>query len=191
MTVIKPNVGGFSNLYDYCLKYAMIPRRNLRWCTEKFKIGTIIANYKHPCIETIGFDVSEEKRKLRMAGKAEAEQDFPLLEAGIDRRGCKDIIKRHELPVPLKSGCYICPFMRRSQWIELRKKHPELFCKAKALEDATNERRRKAGKPLVYFRDVPLDVLIQPKDSRGHRGKEWQGTLDLAEDDMPPCRCGL
>ena len=42
VTVIKPNVGGFSNLYDYCLKYAMIPRRNLRWCTEKFKIGTII-----------------------------------------------------------------------------------------------------------------------------------------------------
>jgi len=190
VTVIKPDIGGISSLYDYCLKYTMIPRRNLRWCTEKFKVKTISPYIKRPCIETIGFDVDEDHRRLRMVGKAEVEQDFPLIAAGIDRGGCVDIIKRHGLPVPKKSGCYICPFQGRKQWIELREKHPDLFCKAKHLEELCNERRAVAGKKLLYFRDRPLDELIQVKDSRGRLAVSGQQEM-FDDHDRPPCRCGL
>lgn len=191
VTVIRPNVEGFDNLYEYCSKYSMIPSRRVRWCTQKFKVEAIIAYYKRPCVETIGFDVSEKHRKLRLVGRAEVEQDFPLIAAGIDRGGCIDIIKHHGLPIPSKSGCYICPFQRRSQWIDLKRKHPDLFCRAVKLESACTERRAEINKPLLYFGDIPLETLVLPKDGKGYRAKVGQGTLIDPDYDRPPCRCGL
>ena len=190
ITVIKPDVTGVSDLYEYCIKYAILPDRRFRWCTQKFKVEPVGAYYERPALELIGFDAGEAKRRLSITGKIGVEQDFPLIAAGIDRQGCIDLIKRHGLPVPPKSGCYFCPFQGRRQWQELRKIHPELFCKAQKLEQMTNERRRAVGKGPVYFRDIPLGDLIQVKDSRGRRALQGQ-TEAFDSFDRPPCRCGL
>lgn len=190
VTVIKPEVQGHYRVDEYYIWKNTIPYRKTRDCTEKFKIKALLNYQQKPCVCYIGIDAGEAHRAKMYEDKG-VTYDYPLVTAGIDRKGCEDIIKRHGLPLPPKSGCYICPFQSRAQWIELRKRHPELFCNAKKLEELTNQRRAEAGKEPVYFCDIPPDVLIQPKDNRGHRGKAWQGTLDLAEDDMPPCRCGL
>ena len=193
VTVIKPDYDGFNNLYERAKYRAIFPSRRpgYRWCTAEFKVETLKQYYQPPCVELIGFDVGEKHRAKNLTGKADVEQDFPLIEAGIDRQGCIDIIKRHGLPVPPKSGCYICPFQSRKQWIELKREHPELFCRAVKLEKLCNERRAKAGKSPVYFRDIPLEVLVQPKDNRGHLAKPGQGMLFDPDYDRPPCRCGL
>lgn len=192
VTVIKPDVMGCQTLYDYCLKYNILPCRRERWCTDRFKLKPSFDYFKRPCVSYTGFDVGEKKRMMRqqMHETDGITHDYPLIAANIDRGGCIDIIKRHGLPVPPKSGCYICPFQGRAQWIELKRVHPELFCKAVKLENL-NERRAAAGKSPVYFRDIPLETLVLPKDSGGYRAKVGQGTMFDPDYDQPPCRCGL
>jgi 3'-phosphoadenosine 5'-phosphosulfate sulfotransferase (PAPS reductase)/FAD synthetase len=189
VTVIKPNHRGFDNLYDCCMARKILPNRQRRWCTHEFKVVPLIDYYQTPSVELIGFDVNE-KTRIGMHEKNGVTKDYPLLAAGIDRQGCIDLIKRHGLPVPPKSGCWICPFQKREQWIELKRRHPDLFCKAVQLENLCNERRVTAGKKPVYFRDMPLEMLVLPKDSHGRRATSDAVLFD-PDFDRPPCRCGL
>lgn len=193
VTWIRPEYERCSTVYDYCLKYAKIPGRQPghRWCTQNFKVTPLESYYRKPCIELIGFDAGEKNRKTGLVGKTSVEQDFPLIAAGIDRKDCVEIIKRHGLPIPPRSNCWLCPFQTRSEWIELKRRHPDLFCKAVQLENLCNERRKAAGKKPVYFRDMPLEVLVQPKDKSGRLSTPGQGTLFDPDFDRPPCRCGL
>lgn len=192
VTVIKPNYGGFDNLYDYCLKYAILPSRipGMRWCTENFKTEVVKKYRQTPCIELIGFDAGEPGRAKSMHEREGSTFDYPLISEGIDRQGCIDLIKRHGLPVPIKSGCYVCPFQGRKDWMDLRKQHPELFCKARTLEILCNQRRMESGKEPIYFRDMPLDDLIQVKDHSGRRAAVGQTEM-FDSHDRPPCRCSL
>ncbi len=45
LTILKPDVEGYDNLYDYCLKYRMVPSFMKRWCTDKFKIRTLCQEF--------------------------------------------------------------------------------------------------------------------------------------------------
>lgn len=192
VTVLRPEHDGCTTIYDLSLKWQKFPGRQPghRWCTQNFKVKPVEKYYQKPCIELVGFDVGEQHRKIGLVGKIGVEQDFPLITAGIDRQGCIDLIKRHGLPVPPKSGCYICLFQSRAQWIELKRKHPDLFCKAVRLENLCNERRKAAENDPVYFRDIPLETLVQPK-TRRERAKVEQIALLDADYDKPPCRCAL
>lgn len=188
VTVINVKHDECTDVYSYYEKHAMLPMRKPRFCTKYFKIIPLEKYYSRPCVELIGFDSSEDSRRQGMIEKDGVVQEYPLITAGIDRGGCEEIIKRHGLSVPMRSGCYICPFQGRKEWIELREKHPDLFCRAKRIEELCNERRAAAGKSLVYFRDRPLEDLVHPKDGYGHLKKPGQMSF---LDDRPPCRCGL
>jgi len=108
VTVLKPNIGGCNTLYDYCMKYRFIPGRQKRWCTSRFKVALLIKYYQKPCTEIIAFEAGEERRVHRYRHKNDITAQFLLIDEGITRQDCVEIIKRHGLPVPMKSGCYIC-----------------------------------------------------------------------------------
>lgn len=192
VTVIFPEAQGHWNLYEYSKQYKILPCRQRRWCTDKFKLQASLKYYQRPCVALTGFDAGEAGRMERqqMFEDEGITYDYPLIAEGIDRQGCIDLIQRHGLPVPPKSGCYICPFQGRSDWIKLRAQKPELFCKAKTLEITANDRRSELEKDPIYFRDMPLDDLIQLKDSRGRRVAVGQTEM-FDSHDRPPCRCGL
>ncbi len=78
-------------------------------------------------------DAGEAQRVERIVEPERVRNEYPLIERGIDRKGCERIIREHGLPVPMRSGCFICPFQRLSQWRHLRTVHPELYCKARQL----------------------------------------------------------
>jgi len=179
LTVLKPDVQGSDNLYDHCWRYEMVPSFMNRWCTAKFKVRVMEKYYKTPCFVMIGFDYGEAHR-ARLGSTKGAENRFPLIEEEIDRQGCKDLIKSHGLPIPMKSGCYICPFQRVGQWKELRRKHPDLFCKAAQLEKRAIEYRISKGKKPLYLTKKPLFEVVNERQS-----KLWQG------DENPPCHCML
>ncbi|HEA67787.1 MAG TPA: hypothetical protein ENI07_13335 [Desulfobacterales bacterium] len=179
LTVLKPDVQGFSNLYEYSWHYRMVPSFIRRWCTAKFKIRVMEKYYKTPCFVCIGFDAGEAHRAKLSASKG-AENRFPLIEAEIDRDGCKKLIKRHGLPVPMKSGCYICPFQRVGQWKGLRVKHTDLFCKAQQLEKRNLTYRAGRGKSPMYIMKKPLSEVVNERQV-----KLWK------EDEYPPCHCRL
>lgn len=100
------------------------------------------------------------------------ERRYPLIEAEMSRQDCKDIIGRHGLPEPIKSGCFFCPYQSRRQWQQLRRQHPDLYCKALTLEKLTGRNLPISNKPLEY--------IVQESD---------QFLFD--EMAYPPCECGL
>lgn len=183
VTILQPNVEGYKNLYSYLKAYSMIPSRRKRWCTEKFKVRVINAYVEKPCFSLIGIDAGESNR-AKISTEKGIENRYPLIEYNLDRDGCIGLIKQHGLPVPMKSGCWFCPFQRKAQWITLRKTHPELFCEAQKLEKEQGEERRKKGKgPLfLYAKDKPIGALINEKQAV-FPGMETMG--------FPPCQCGL
>ncbi len=187
ITVIKPNYTikkdnlVFNSLYDYAYYRKMIPSGFMRWCTGDFKIRPIQKYVDTPCFMLLGIDAGESKRAKISSNKG-IENRFPLIENEINREDCKQIIKDHGLPVPIKSGCFICPFQRVGQWKELRRNHPELFCKAQKLEHRNIEDRKSKGKKPMTLSATrkTLNIIVD----------ENQLSL-FKEDEYPPCECGL
>jgi len=167
------------NLYEYAWLQRMMPYRHPRWCTVKFKIKPLMKYQKPPAFVNLGISMDESHR-AKMSSINGIENRFPLIEREIDRNGCIEIIRSHGLPIPIKSGCYICPFQRKSQLKELRFKHPDLFCKLSELEKRNNTYRLSTGKKPVYFKGKSvIDVINEPD------------AFLFEELSYPPCQCGL
>ena len=167
------------NLYEYAWKQRMMPQRHPRWCTARFIVGTLIKYYSPPAFVMIGIG-ADEAHRAKMNSTGGIEHRFPLIERNVDRKGCLDIIAAHGLLLPIKSGCYICPFQRVSQFKQLRRKHPELFCKLVELEKRNNEYRVLKGNQPYYNLKKPISQVVNEPDT-------------YLFDDMayPPCQCGL
>ncbi len=138
-----------TGLYGYSWFYNMVPYRAFRWCTDKFKIRPIAKYHERNGGEEvyIGFDAGEYHRVKNRANDY-AEKLYPLIDEGIDRNGCVELIKSHGLRVPMKSGCYICPYQLNRQWNYLFRVHPELWNKAIALEKNAHTAK---GKPVTFL----------------------------------------
>ncbi|MGM0377053.1 MAG: hypothetical protein ACQEQ0_09770 [Bacteroidota bacterium] len=183
ITILRPNVQGHQCLYKYYYDKKIIPYRRNRDCTHKFKVRPLEAYQQTPCFVILGIDYGEAHRAKIVSQKG-YEYRYPLIEHEIDRDGCIKIIKQAGLPVPPKSGCFICPQQKRQQVIELRHKHPDKYCQAKQLEDRAGEQRKQLGKPPVYLfgssYGTPISAFVNEK----------QNVL-FEEYEYPPCQCGL
>jgi len=184
ITVLNPNVEGFSNIYDYYLFKKKVPSIMKRDCTDKFKLRPFYKYAGKPCFVMLGIDAGEQHR-ARLNSKKGIENRYPLIEENIDREGCEELIRSHGLKVPPKSGCFFCMFQKKSQWRAMRRNDPALFCKAQTLEKETmRERKRFGTKPFTLLGNGhTLGDLINDK----------QHALPGMEDDVlyPPCQCGL
>jgi len=179
----------FENLYDYAWALEMTPSRVQRWCTHRFKSLTLNNYHQKPCFVFIGYDYGERHR-AKISSKDGNEYRWPLIENEIDRAGCVDIIKNHGLPVPMKSGCYICPFQRVGQLRQLRREHPKLFCKLEQLENRHNYWRVVYGTSETWpWVGDPYYSFGKPVREVAERGK-GQSKL-WKEDEYPPCECML
>lgn len=120
-------------LIEYCREKNFIPSRMNRWCTDRWKI-TPIKRFCRGLNEEfriiIGIDAGEAHRARNFRNY----QCSPLLELGINRNGCKKVIRKAGLGIPQKSGCFICPYQKKRQWIEMKKYYPELWKVAIDLE---------------------------------------------------------
>ena len=134
-------------LYDYCIRLRVIPFRQFRWCTNRFKIrpfGKFVADYLQATVY-IGFDGGEESRVLNSETPVKGrkckfervpyDKKYPLFQNGIDRDGCLELIRNAGLPDPPKSGCFFCPFMTPQQYRIMKNDRPELFKRAMDLEN--------------------------------------------------------
>ena len=124
-------------LLDYCEHYRLTPFPRLRWCTSKWKNEPLARWCKKHGYQTtdmmLGISAEEAHRQPKRLR--------PLVDRGIDRAGCERIITNAGLDIPRKSGCYVCPFQRKSQWEELYRHHPALFERVARLEEAATARR--------------------------------------------------
>ncbi len=175
-TTIKANVGikrdlevmtRTSNLLKYCELQKIIPFRKFRSCTDKFKVKPIHKYLKSRAKKTIvyiGFDYGESRRR-RESNVDFIVNSFPLIDDKINRQGCEDIIRKNGFDIPVKSGCYICPFQKLDEWKQLRKEHPDLFKKAMLLE-----KNAQARNPEALFNVISLEKLDQAEREQRNIG---------------------
>lgn len=167
----KKDNKSWDSIVDFCLDRNVIPQQYPRWCTVDWKKDQVNRYVEKPCFMHIGIDAGESHR-AKINSSSGIESRWLLIEQGIDRQGCIDLIKRHGLRVPPKSGCYICPFQSDSQLKSLRMNHPDLFCTLMKLEKNSG---RTLKKGVSSFRRT-------------------ENNYSLFSDmiyEYPPCECGL
>ena len=151
ITEIIPDVEGYHTIYDYSIAKQILPSFRHRWCTDKFKIRQINNYIQVPCIMFIGFDYGESKRSLE-SNLDGVTNLYPLIESKMDRNACVELIKKHDLKIPPKSGCWFCPFMHKIEIREIFLNHRDLYDKALRMEE-------NCMKDGFYIKDKPLPVI--------------------------------
>lgn len=129
-----------------------------RNCTHTFKVQVIGkwlkangASAADPATVCIGISTDEVQRINAKRAEPYERPVYPLIDLGLDRSACENVIRDAGVPVPGKSSCFFCPFHRPLMWAEMRRDEPELFAKACQLEDTLNQRRVKLGKDHVFL----------------------------------------
>jgi len=137
-------------LYDYAMKRQMVPSINNRWCTDQFKIRPINAwlrahgaTRQEPADMQIGISADEAHRARDAVRRLYVKRRWPLVELGLTRTDCHEIIRAEGLPDPPKSGCWFCPYQATAGWRRLSAEHPALFAQAVALEANAQARNPK------------------------------------------------
>lgn len=155
--------------------------RIIRTCSEEAKIKPIEKYIAEHVVlgQLIGIDADQPHRAKERPGKF-----YPLVEQGIDRDGCVEIIREGGLPIPIKSGCWHCPFMRVGQVIELAKTDPCRLAQIEKLEElatATHGPNPMTGGMRTQWGDHPVSYW---------RERAAQGHFFIDEkDSTEPCEC--
>ena len=142
-----------------------------RSCTADFKVGVIAKELKrrgatkeNPATVALGISVDEIQRaKPGIDDRNPAQfRVYPLLDLGLHRRDCMNVIAEEGLPVPPKSSCYFCPFHDVEAWRKLKRETPDLFDQAVELElHMSTYSAKRDGRPVFLTRrGVPLDEAI-------------------------------
>ncbi|MDI1494709.1 MAG: hypothetical protein K8823_15 [Cenarchaeum symbiont of Oopsacas minuta] len=118
-----------------------LPSPQMRWCTKLLKIK--------PLEEWIGDDetisyvairADEKNRKGHISSKPNISTKFPFIDDDVDHADILRILEESGIGLPdyyewrTRSGCYFCFFQRKSEWVGLADKHPDLFKQAVAIE---------------------------------------------------------
>jgi len=164
-------------LEEYCLKAGVIPLMAVRWCTSRWK-GRPIDRWARDQginIQFLGIAADEARRA---SGKAKW-LEFPLIDEGINRQECLNIIARARLEQPYKSSCFFCPGQTIGEWRRLYDTQPDLFERARQMEINASVRYDKRA-TLNYH--LSLDEMVV-------RGWDIQMQMDLSR--WLPCLCSL
>src|SRR2546428_1421345 len=109
LKVVKSNNG---TLFDTCKKRRVIPSQLWRWSTRDYKITPIRAYYRSlnsHIYEYLGIAYDEVER-MKASSDPNVTSYFPLIDEKMTREDCIRMIRSEGLRVPVKSGCYFCPF---------------------------------------------------------------------------------
>jgi len=163
---LVPHVEGTTSLLEYVLKKEFAPSKAWRWCTDKFKVRQVAKwskeHYGKDVVWYIGINADEKRRARWEKNKYGIRLKYPLVEAGIGRSEAKRIIWEHGLPVPPKSGCYICPFRDRNRMMAA-KKYPTIWSHIKMVESLPGSKHPNAiAHPTTEVEyQLTLDVFVQ------------------------------
>lgn len=150
------------DLIQFCQEKNIMPSRLNRWCSDHWKITPVYKFSKslgENTIILIGIDAKESHRANRKNTK---NKKFPLIELGIDRNGCKKVIQQVGLGIPQKSGCFICPYQKKAEWIDLKKSHPNLWKIAIDLE----KNSMKKSPNYTFIGGYSLDQYVSDLDKQ-------------------------
>jgi hypothetical protein len=141
-----------------------------RSCTSDFKIKVVAkwlrehgATAQRPAMVGIGISLDEIHRANKRRSEPYEQIEYPLLDLGLRRDDCTQIIIDAGLSIPPKSACFFCPLKTVEGWRQQQRHEPELFAKSLQLEVTLNEKRAMLGRDPAYLTryGTPLDSAIQ------------------------------
>ena len=161
--IVKSKEG---TLTDYCKNKFILPMRRLRGCTDRWKRKPLEQNVKEGDLTIIGIDYGERKRTWKWDGRPDV--IFPLIDLKMDRKMCIDEIKSIGWKVPIKSGCWFCPFAKMAEFKELKLSNPDLFNELCEMEKVTLQKFSKTIKGW-YDQKRPLNKAVEHKYPETHK----------------------
>lgn len=150
------------SLLDYCKEKAILPMRHLRWCTDRWKrkpLDDLRDGREYNIV--IGIDAGEAHRANRWLNDPFAR--FPLIQKRMDRVDCIDTIKDMGWHVPVKSGCWFCPYEHMDAFKELKQDYPELFDSLCEMEQKTLVRLKDMRQKGWYDAKRPLKKAVEKR----------------------------
>ena len=115
------------------------------------------------CDCLIGISTDESKRQ-RESFSWWYQHRYPLIEMGISRRDCEDIIARIGWPDAPRTSCYLCPNQHNADWQEMKDNYPDDF--QKAIEAEAEVQHINSGFYL-HQRCVPLNDVDFTRQGQG------------------------
>ncbi len=147
----------------------LLPSPQVRWCTVNLKIKPFeryVGDDK--AYNYIAIRADEDRvgyKPLKNAELRNIEPKYPFKEDGITKQDVYRILEESGLGMPdyydwrTRSGCYFCFFQRKSEWVGLLEKHPDLFELAKAYEKFDPD----TGERFTWCQSESLDELSDPE----------------------------
>lgn len=153
-----------------------------RGCTRDFKIKPIlkkirlIADVPRGCKRVmvkqwIGISLDEVSR-MKPSREPWIENQWPLIDARMNRGDCLRWMQERGLPQPPRSACGYCPYHSDSEWARIKKTEPGAFSNAVVFEKkmhALNHLRGEGlGLPFLHRSCVPLETVdFSTEEERG------------------------
>jgi len=148
-----------------------LPSPQMRWCTKVLKIKPLeewigtTETYSYVAIR------ADEHRDGYVSHRANIHPVFPFKEDGITKEDVLRILDDGGIGLPeyyewrTRSGCSFCFFQRKSEWVGLSERHPDLFAEAVAYEDKVNyETQAMQERQYTWSSGETLRQLIERKD---------------------------
>ena len=178
-------------IYEGYLSTNNIPIAGFASCTDHYKIRPIRKYLKEryktdskPFYQVwVGISKDEEKRMIPKNEQAPKyhQMIYPLLDLNYTRRELIDLIKDNDFELPIKSGCFICPYQGLKGFLEIKTKHPNLFEKAVIMENAYFENNPHREYGFLQNSQIKLQTV-----------KDMKSLFDyqLIENDQQECQSG-
>jgi 3'-phosphoadenosine 5'-phosphosulfate sulfotransferase (PAPS reductase)/FAD synthetase len=148
-----------------------LPSVQTRWCTKQLKLRPF-ESWIRPSLKEgvrvysyVAIRSDEDHREGYVARHPNLTVAFPLREAGIDKQGVIDLLKRSNVGLPdyyrwrSRSGCTFCFFQQKIEWVRLKREHPEAFEEAKRYEKNALDH----GSPFLWSHGESLEELEKPE----------------------------
>lgn len=163
---------------DYLKLFSgVLPDVRTRWCTRLLKIkpyekyigDDLIISY-------VGIRADEPQRQGYISGKDNVKTVFPFMEDGFVIKDIIRILEECGLGLPKyyewrsRSGCYLCFFQQRREWVGLLEKHPNLFEKAASYEKIDPD----TGERFTWMQDMSLEELRSCPEKIATIKKEYE-----------------
>jgi len=139
-----------NSLTDYVEAYRFFPSSADRFCTREFKIKPLDVFLKSEgeCELMIGLNADEGDREGNYGLLSNVNYRYLLMEAGITRQDCVDILNAHALhpdfPAYMRrGGCIFCPFKSKKEYKAMVHLAPDEISLVAELERKIQDTRGK------------------------------------------------
>lgn len=114
----------------------------------------------HLAISLIGISLDEIQR-VKTSREPWIKNVYPLVDAGITRKGCLAWMKARGYPEPPRSACVFCPYHSDAEWLRMKRDDPESFDAAVKWEAAAAAAACEItrGTPFLHSSLKPLPLV--------------------------------